>query len=366
MKNNDFEVKHIKTGDLLEYINKYIVNNKDDANAILPITPIKARSKMQNPCADPSDIGLIVINDGRKCIGYLGLLPNWLTTSSGSIKINWMSSWYVDAAYRNYKLGGLLVQEAKNLGRPVVSLGGSTPGAYPKLGFFSLKPVFHSQLYFEKLNILNRFSLTRKLSVLSSISRTFSYFLTNLFIQSYANKFISKKVGTFDYSKCSNSSNEGFYRGVDSIKWMLNFPWVVDSNSEKELNYAFSYKRESFNYHSYLIYDKSMKEEVGFAILMTTIYNGRRMVKLLDYYAENRPLKNYVLHLALKESKKHKASCLKIPNELRMLYSNLFLKFISTDIKEHAFFYAGSDSNQQDLACDDIATSYNDGDQHFF
>ena len=111
MEESAYNIKLITVRDLNSFINSYV--NDIDKDDILPITVHKAKCIAANPCASENDVALVLAYDQQKCIGYLGLIADKLTTTKGVFKINWMSGWYISPEYQGKRIGSLLVKEAK-------------------------------------------------------------------------------------------------------------------------------------------------------------------------------------------------------------------------------------------------------------
>ena len=68
----NIEYCSIKVKDLPDYIEDFLSNA--DGQEFAPITPERALSQAANPSATGDEIGLILALDGKRVVGYLGVI----------------------------------------------------------------------------------------------------------------------------------------------------------------------------------------------------------------------------------------------------------------------------------------------------
>lgn len=94
----------------------------------LPFTRARLACYLQNSRAEPENVLWIMAFQGANIVGYRALLPEYINTLEGVLKIAWSSSWWVDSKFR----GTGLAQELNKAGFPLyngVIIGAGNPWA---------------------------------------------------------------------------------------------------------------------------------------------------------------------------------------------------------------------------------------------
>ena len=90
---------------------------------VLPISPVRAFSQMQNPYGHPEDVALLVAYDGNRCVGYIVTLPGLVKCDGQLSKIYYVTTYFVSPEFRRKGIGFRLLNELKQLPADIVSTG---------------------------------------------------------------------------------------------------------------------------------------------------------------------------------------------------------------------------------------------------
>ena len=108
------------------------------ADKAVSLTPARISYLQQHPIASEQDILHIAVFDGNKLISYVNLLPDIVLTNNGKERINWLSAWWTDPAYRATGIGAdVLIQAREDSSYSCISSFNQTAGKmFKKLDFF--------------------------------------------------------------------------------------------------------------------------------------------------------------------------------------------------------------------------------------
>lgn len=231
---------------------------------VAPISLVRARAQANNPLADPEDLALVVAFDGDRCIGYHGVLPGYLNTSTGRSKIYWLVTFYLDPDYRGRGCGKQLVQAIQETGIDLVATGltKGAVGVYRSLGFSELGELPFGQLRVDRLQLANRAKAGTGMHRLLRRVDAWYYLLAKKSLYGFACRESRipkhRRPEAFEWQpperRQSRSGQPGrassFERGPATIGWMLQYPWIVsrDDTGEDVKNYYFSRVRDRFEF----------------------------------------------------------------------------------------------------------------------
>jgi hypothetical protein len=232
---------------------------------VIPITPERVFSQVNNPRAKPDDIVLIVAytEEGRLA-GFIGMLPDTGNSSDGPYRFIWNSCWWVDPKlgkgialklfYRSIQVwqGNYMITDFTQHTRKIVEL--------TRL-FYLVNPVQGI-----RIQILSDFSgkLVRK-------AKAFRLFLPfslvvdkaiNLILAYRLKKWSRKNAPeglSIEYMEsmdndCLNyidrhNGDELCRRGGQEFDWMISYPWLVRTTSVKPaVKYPFSHECSHFEF----------------------------------------------------------------------------------------------------------------------
>ena len=88
----------------------------------VPISIGRARALSRNPRADGDDIGLITAEEQGRVVSFIGIVPDRIWIPDGSRKIGWLSSWWLDPAFKPTTVAAELLYRALNAYRGLLGV----------------------------------------------------------------------------------------------------------------------------------------------------------------------------------------------------------------------------------------------------
>ncbi|WP_315058635.1 GNAT family N-acetyltransferase [Chryseobacterium indoltheticum] len=265
------------------------INSKEFNDlSFLPISYHRAISHINNPHVNNEDTILILAYYENKLAGYIGILADDMRVSNKFIKIGWLSTLFVHPDYRGKKIAQMLLKEACNSYKGNIIITEYTEEAknmYERSNLFVIqKPLYGSSYHF-------LFNLSE---ILPKKNKNWNYVYPVL-------RLMDKIINGFLYSIRRNKSSEKhflitedldceikeyikrhdklkiFNRNVEDINWITNYPWILNTNENKESNYQFSDFDKSFRYIFIKIYDANNLD----IVLMLTVRNGKATLQFI-------------------------------------------------------------------------------------
>lgn len=257
------EIKHLNKGDLRTFIESDEFQTMD----AVPISYRRAISQINNPRADENDILLILVYHESRMTGYLGLLPDLISTKNGAKKIYWMSCIWVRPEMRGSKIAFTLVNEANKTTSNHLILTNFTDSAkriYLKAGY--LNPMTSK----EGIRCYFRLNLAELLPAKDTKYRKYTFLLklfdfsTNIFLGLY--HLLIRKImvrHNLNVSELQNllpedhdfidNNNRGniFKRNTTELNWIKQHPWLHETSLSEpaEKRYIFSSGVNRFRNH---------------------------------------------------------------------------------------------------------------------
>ena len=319
----------------------------------VPITRQRAAAHAANPHAAPEDAALLVAYSGDKWIGYLGIMPGRLKTSTGLHKMYWVSTFYVDPEYRGQRVGSGLLQRASSLGYDLVGADASEVAerVYRALGFPELGPLVYYCATVRTQNGASLYSLALRLArraltlvglnwrgldavIEDAKHRKASFHRAATLLRLASEAKVS--LGTLSYDLQSEPFSEDstprftpdhsqtqrahFHRGPEVIEWMLRYKWVVANADEPEsMRYIFSNTRHSFAF-AYVSLLTSAERSAG----NVTLSISRRSeadpgnLKVLDFHLEAEVSSLALVEVLLHVAGRLRVGTIEFPEELKL------------------------------------------------
>jgi len=202
----------------------------------IPISIHRAYSQMHNPFLQGDEIGLILIlNDKDQLVAYLGLLPDEISIQNKKIKISWLSCIWVDPACRGQGLGKQLVSEALLLNTCLAA----TDFTMEAEKLYVQTQSFQSHFFQSGKRFYLRMPLAK---ILPKKNKKWKLWIPVLHcIDQFVNYLIDlRKKDDLD-SKISSYRGPALEETI-SLKheWIQNYPWILESQTQKEPRYYFS------------------------------------------------------------------------------------------------------------------------------
>jgi len=280
------EYKIFNKNSLLEYIN----DEQFGLGTDIPITKHRAISQCHNPRLDDEDIILIIALENGILVGYLGALPDLIYYQEKQPeKIACLTCLWVSPTVRGKSVSTELLKIAMEHWNKKLFLGDYVPFTkkiYDRIGDFLIQPYEKQgvRLYvladlqtilppkkpiFEKCKGLLKMidtsinvclKIKHKLSKENLQHMKFEY---DDVIDDESHNFIKQR-----------QQNQLFRRQQTELNWMLNYPWVLSSDTKDALNkkYYFSSTAKSFSYRVVKIRNLENKL-IGLLIFSIRDYN---------------------------------------------------------------------------------------------
>jgi predicted N-acetyltransferase YhbS len=285
------EIKKFNPKDL----NQYIHSEEFKDSAVIPISYHRAISQINNPRAHDDDVLLFVAYEEGEMAGYLGALPDdYFTKENVKVHLAWMSCLWVDPVHRGKKIAQNLIQSCFEAWDHRIILTEFTTEAgslYQKIDFFdpwfALKGrrwYIQSDLAFilpPKHRIFHKLKpvlkvVDRSLNAIMSIRNIFDY-TQNKLLEESTN--LSEEV--ISVLKHTHNSS-GFKRSSKELTWLMQFPWVLEGENEKETQrYHFTSYSNQFNCATVYIKD-SADNTCG--LMIYTIRNGHLKIPYFSHF----------------------------------------------------------------------------------
>ncbi|PKP10867.1 MAG: hypothetical protein CVU09_04910 [Bacteroidetes bacterium HGW-Bacteroidetes-4] len=260
----EYQIKKIRLGELEAYANSSEYKESD----VIPISSNRIKSYVNNPRADKNDVVLYLLFDGSKLIAFRTLFADYLILDGQKIKFAWLSGSWVRTEYRRMGIATQLLDELFADWEGSIIFTNYAPNSkalYDKSKKF--EPLiekqgvryyfrFHNAALLKKRNVVfERLHFAFKLFDLSmNLLFLGYYFIQKKRFKNWPNEVecnnenISDEV--LNYMAANPASN--FKRGETEIRWILNHPWVTQTNNDLQL-YPFSSYATCFYYKTLLI-----------------------------------------------------------------------------------------------------------------
>lgn len=238
-------------------LKKFIESGEYKTFSFLPVSLHRAISHINNPRADKDDILLIIAKENNQLAGYLGLLTDQIFQDGNSIKVAWLSTLYVDTAFRGKKIANKLLNLANEFYNDSILITEFTPEAerlYQRSNYFNYLEPLEGERYYFRSDLAN--TLPRKNSryvkltpLLKGIDKLVNCFV-NLKPQHKINftdfeYHITSSLTTEDCNFIEKEEETFFNRKSKELLWIISYPWVL-KESKKLDNYLFSATSKEF------------------------------------------------------------------------------------------------------------------------
>ncbi len=356
---------------------------------IMPISTTRAQAQVQNPAASPEDVVLLVAYDDQdRCVGYLGILPCWLSRTDQRRKVYALSTFFVDAILRGQGVAKAIMSEAITLDYDFL-LAGYTVSAER---FYRRHPEwfkFAGALPYVRIHLHPSASLLwrlrqrlpaarRMLNALFALNRRlldlglFSFFDPRLrplacrqHRRTLAKPTMQVRFPAQKNHQAGLPASPHFHRPEEIINWMIRCPWIIESPGFMD-EYEFSHRRSLFRVLPFDLLDSGNGEHVGYAVLSISMRKDLKFLKILDWWVEEEDRMASVLDLALREAFRWKADILEGSSQfLPLIQSHPLLRRLTQERARGNFIHLSS----QDTAFGDdwpqLQFDYCDGDMSF-
>ncbi len=387
---NDIRIQHVRLRDLVRFASNFLANG--DSSHAAPITLARAKAHAKNPHARDSDVALLAAFDGQRCVGYIGRLPGVLRTQGADERVFWITTFFLEEGYRGMGLGKLLLKELVDLKEDLVtsrvtekaenamvSLGMKILGELP---YFQIRverghvsgPLFEALGLLACLggrsNLLSRFLELLEKAVAALEKRFFYASISGLLTQlARGCRFqTAEHIEESDFFPEQWPSPPFFYRGPETIEWMLKNKWVFSKDDAKDEvpNYYFSGAKALFEYVPVRLFSKRTGEYKGFLITCASTQKKRIQVRVLDNMLANDDEIPAACAAALSHARAVRADRIEIPQKwgLFLKPNPVWKSFLKKQTRTYLYWPTSGESALE-KAKGKIALDYCDGDIAF-
>lgn len=261
------EVKKIRLCELETFVNSKAFRELD----VVPISPTRAASYVQNPRGKPSDVVLYLGYTKNKLVAFRSLFADLAFSHNETVRFAWCSGSWVRSEYRRMGFSQQLLTEAFADWQGKLMLTNYSPATeklFQKTGRFQpihqfqgarayLFPKTQKLLPASQKNRLTRLAAT----VLDFGIKIYALLRLQLFAPS-ASPELRFQETDFPDNECfqwleSHKTDTLFRRGTDELKWIFECPWVSGHDSRFQKKYPFSSFSDNFYYLSIKLFWKN-------------------------------------------------------------------------------------------------------------
>lgn len=272
------ETKTYNKRELREFINSNFYKELHN----IPISKHRAVSQVNNPRADENDILLVATYDGKKLVGYLGILPDYLFTDGKTEKVGWLTCFWVDNDYKSKNVAANLFLRVIRAWDQKIMITNIVPDLEP---VYQKTKIFQPTIYKLGFRGYVRFSLSAILPPKHHFFRKIvpalklADIILNLPVDLKLTFFKTFKTDIqFEYLKKLSEEDENFItrtrepnwnlRGIEEINWIISNPWIIQSPANQESRrYYFSSVSKQF-FYQVLRVKNNRNETIALAVLL--------------------------------------------------------------------------------------------------
>jgi len=252
------EIKKIRLCELDSFLKSELFCTLD----IVPITPLRAASYLNNPRANPNDVVLYLGFINQKIVAFRSLFADLAFTGAKTVRFAWCSGSWVRREYRRKGYSQQLLAQAFDDWNGKLMLTNYSPATeklFQKTGWFA--PIHQFQgtraYLFPKTRKLlaasQKNGLTRLIASAVDIGiKVYALARLQLFSPTKFSEHRFQEL-QFPDKECyewtqSRKSQALFRRGEAELKWIFKHPWISGHDSRFQENYPFSSYSNEFYY----------------------------------------------------------------------------------------------------------------------
>jgi GNAT superfamily N-acetyltransferase len=266
----------------LEELEPYLYTLYSNPESLLPVSPLRLRSYLNNPRAKSSDAVLFEMRQDGEVVGFRSLLPDIFFDREGqSHRFAWLSGNWVRPDMRRQGISTRLLEMAEKFWNGSLMYTNYAPESkalYDHTGHFRTIAIREGKRFYLRSDteeLLSRRVGSRQLFRLTDrfVNRLREKRIENFTIPRHAGCTAEPVEGfVAQLSKLVNRLQQDtlFRRDREIFEWALEYPWVTEQNCDP-VNYQFSYKASRFEN---MIYHMVHPENGSQGILWLLIHNN--------------------------------------------------------------------------------------------
>lgn len=241
----------------LEELESYAGSSRYGKSGIVPVSPLRLISYLNNPRAEKKDPVLFEMYAGDRLVAYRTLLPDLFYDKKGrSHRFAWLSGNYVDPGSRRQGISTKLFRSAEDHWEGRLMYTNYAPASravYDHTGKFRMLKEREGKRYYLRASSRELMSLKGIKGYLLGgadwmINKIHDRKLA-IFKPDQAPSYTMEEIGIPDRDIASliERMQEGslFRRDMTVFRWILRYPWVTDRD-EDPIPYHFSYRASLF------------------------------------------------------------------------------------------------------------------------
>ncbi|WP_319479555.1 GNAT family N-acetyltransferase [uncultured Draconibacterium sp.] len=253
------QVKKIRQSELENFVNSKEFQNYE----VVPISPIRARSYLNNPHALPDDIVLYLGFINNKLVAFRSLFADTLNSNGQQIRFAWCSGNWVHPQHRRLGYSEQLLHEAYNDWHKKLAFTNYAPNSeklYLKTGLFQTIHQFEGVRVYLLAKTAKLFQarinpVTAVLFKITDFLIALLVHLTGAFYNPKSSSMVSFSESEKPDENCFqfikyNPVNSVFNREETELKWIFEHPWLSEHNNFEASRYPFSSFSRDFYYRT--------------------------------------------------------------------------------------------------------------------
>jgi len=254
------EIKKIKRNELESFTGSDFYTRLP----VVPITPERAKSYVQNPRSQPGDVVLYLGFIAEQLVAFRSLFADWIVEEGQPVRFGWCSGNWVHPQFRRQGFSEALLKEAYSDWNGKLMFTNYAPESeklYLKTGWF--KPIHQfsgvrGYLFPKTRKLLPAANRNIFLKSVLPVADFFIFLVSSFRILFFRNRVLSEfsfeTVPSPDEA-CFNllrksEQNFLFNRGETELKWIFGFPWISTTGQTGKTSYPFSSFSSSFYYQT--------------------------------------------------------------------------------------------------------------------
>ena len=313
----EYRIEKYTVSELQEYI-----DSEDYKNAgVLPISPDRAKSVIENPRGDKHDVVLITARQGNKLLGYKTALPDYFFNGAEKIKLAWISGSWTDPDYRRKGLASTLFFELDKAWNSALIYTNYAPASkkmFDKTNVFETYRSHNGCRCYLRFNageiVPARFSWMKPLTPLLGfldriLNATLLHVLVNKVKAGNIELSYPEILDDRQISKLFENTLSG--RGKSELEWIMSTPWVIDESMKGDRDkrrFFFSWIARPYRLY-FLVINRGTDQESVFMISL----KGSQM-KVPYYSIPEKPTYD-IASVLFAEARRNKVSVLDVFDE---------------------------------------------------